>query len=252
MRTPPAITIGEYARRTFWLVTARAAGDSRRRRSTAGRPDVTAAAAAVAAFSIERALIGSTVSWSVVQIRSCTGIWHARAGAKFPASRLSGQIGRNSYQGEERLTIRKRVAIACQHPFDHRLLRKMQKDPLAKGFGAHQRSGGILEGDLDRVRYRGCEIGGKQRFRLGSENFGDAADIRGHHRDSRRGGLYHDIGHRIAAGRNHQQVALRKTVSRLDVANEANCLGEVEPLDLSLESVAFLAVTGQRQRDRPA
>jgi len=28
----PALTIGEYARRTFWLVTASAACDSRRRR----------------------------------------------------------------------------------------------------------------------------------------------------------------------------------------------------------------------------
>ena len=34
--------------------------------------------------------------------------------------------------GKERLTIRKRVAIAHQYPFDHRLLRKVQKDSLSK------------------------------------------------------------------------------------------------------------------------
>jgi len=60
-RTAPAITIGEYARRTFWLVTASAACDNRRRRSMGGRSTV-ADAAAAAAFNMERALIGSIVS----------------------------------------------------------------------------------------------------------------------------------------------------------------------------------------------
>ncbi|QWG25710.1 hypothetical protein KMZ93_12940 [Bradyrhizobium sediminis] len=49
------------------------------------------AAAAAAASNIERALIGSTVSTSVLAQASRD----ARAEAEFPASRLRGQIGRN-------------------------------------------------------------------------------------------------------------------------------------------------------------
>src|ERR1700687_4027344 len=89
-RTTPAITIGEYARRTFWLVTASAARDRRRRRSTRAR----SAAAAAAASNIERALIGSTVLKSVL----ARAFRHARAEAEFPNPRLKGQIGRNSYR----------------------------------------------------------------------------------------------------------------------------------------------------------
>jgi hypothetical protein len=55
---------------------------------------VTVAEAADAAFSMESALIGSTVSKSVLAQASR----HARAEAEFPASRLRGQIGRNSYR----------------------------------------------------------------------------------------------------------------------------------------------------------
>jgi hypothetical protein len=61
-RTAPLITIGEYARRTFWLVTASAACDNRRRRSMGGRSAEVDAAAVAAAFNMERALIGSTVA----------------------------------------------------------------------------------------------------------------------------------------------------------------------------------------------
>src|ERR1700687_1191004 len=93
-RTAPAITIGEYARRTFWLVTASAACDSRRRRSIGRRSAVAVAAAVAAASNMERALIGSTVSKSVL----AQAFRHARAEAEFPASRLRGQIGRNSYR----------------------------------------------------------------------------------------------------------------------------------------------------------
>jgi hypothetical protein len=55
---------------------------------------VAVAAAAAAASSMERALIGSTVSKSVLAQASR----HARAEAEFPASRINGQIGRNSYR----------------------------------------------------------------------------------------------------------------------------------------------------------
>ena len=52
------------------------------------------AAAAVAASSIERALIGSTVAKSV----PAQAFGNACAGAECPASRLNGQIGRNCYR----------------------------------------------------------------------------------------------------------------------------------------------------------
>ena len=48
-----------------------------------------------------------------------------------PHHGLTGQIGRNSYIGKERLTIGKRVAVAGQHALDHRLLREVQEDSLA-------------------------------------------------------------------------------------------------------------------------
>src|SRR6267143_780906 len=79
--------------------------------------------------------------------------------------------------GKERLTICKRVAIARQYPFDHRLLRKMQKDSFSKGFCAHLGGGGIFQRGLDRIRYRAHDVGGKQRIGMGTENFRDAADI---------------------------------------------------------------------------
>src|SRR5882672_3993678 len=150
--------------------------------------------------------------------------------------------------GKEWLTFGKRVAVAGQHAFDHGLLRKMQEDSFAKGFRPRQRGFGILQRALDRIGHGAGDIGGKQRLGVRSENLGDAADIRRHHRDSRRGGLDHNIGHRIPARRNHQQSALGKAVTRLDVAEEADRVGETEPLDLSLEIFEFLAVSGQGQR----
>jgi hypothetical protein len=57
------------------LVTASAAGESRRRRSTGGRFPVSIATAA-AALIMERALIGSTVT----QIRCCARGEDVRAG----------------------------------------------------------------------------------------------------------------------------------------------------------------------------
>src|ERR1700759_5055567 len=105
-RTAPAITIGEYARRTFWLVTASAACDSRRRRSIGGRSVAVVAAAAAAASNMERALIGSTVSKSVPAQASR----HARAEAENLAHGLTDKSEETVIVGKERLTIRKRVA----------------------------------------------------------------------------------------------------------------------------------------------
>src|ERR1035437_4596148 len=93
----PAITTGEYARRTFWLVTASAACDSRRRRSIGGRSAVAVTATAAAASNI--ALIGFTVPESVL----AQAFRHARAEAEFPTSGLNEQIGRNSYRCERKV-----------------------------------------------------------------------------------------------------------------------------------------------------
>jgi len=85
------MTIGEYALRTFWLTTARAAGDSRWRRSIGGRFSVAAAQATDAASSIERALIGSTI------FSPCS---HTPSGVPGRIPRLwhKRQIGKNRYR----------------------------------------------------------------------------------------------------------------------------------------------------------
>src|SRR3984957_7014963 len=133
-RTAPAITIGEYARRTFWLVTASAACDSRRRRSIGGRSVAEVPAPAAASSNMERALIGSTVSKSVPAQASR----HARAEAENPAHGLTDKSEETVIVGKGRLTISKRVAVAPQYSLDHRLLRKMHEDPLAKRFRPRQ------------------------------------------------------------------------------------------------------------------
>src|SRR6202051_1966766 len=60
--------------------------------------------------------------------------------------------------GTERLTICKRVAIARQYPFDHRLLREMQKDSFAKRFCSDLGSGGIFQRGLDPCRHRARDV----------------------------------------------------------------------------------------------
>ena len=56
-------------------------------------------------------------------------------------------------------TICKRVAVTRQHPFNHRLLRKMQKDSFAQRLCPRLRGGGILECALDCIRHRAHDIG---------------------------------------------------------------------------------------------
>src|SRR5450755_489034 len=164
-RTAPAITIGEYAPCTFWLVTASAACDSRRRRSIGGRSAVAVATAVAAASNIGRALFGSTVPRSVPA-------QHLGMRAPRRNSSLHGLTDKSEETvivGKERLTICERVAVARQHSFDHRLLGKMNKNPLAKRLCTHQRGVGIVERGLDRVRHRAHDIGGKQRIGMGTE-----------------------------------------------------------------------------------
>jgi hypothetical protein len=85
------------------LATASAACDSRRRRSIGGR----SAEAVAAASNIERALIGSTVSKSVLARASrCT-----RAEAEFTPTGLTDKSEEIVSVGKERLTVRKRVAV---------------------------------------------------------------------------------------------------------------------------------------------
>src|SRR6267154_1467945 len=125
----------------------------------------------------------------------------------------------------------------------------MQKDSFSQRLGPRLRGDGILERDLDCVCNRTHDIGREQRLGMGSENLRNAADIRGDHRNSRRGRLDYNIGHRIPARWNDQQPALGEAVPRLDVANEAHRLGKTELSNLSLESLEFLTVTGERQRE---
>src|SRR6202022_2915523 len=87
---------------------------------------------------------------------------HARIEAEFPGLRISGQIGRNCYRGKERLTIGKRLAVACQNSLDHRLLREMREHSLAERFCTRQPGVGIVERCLDRVRHRTGAVGGEQ------------------------------------------------------------------------------------------
>src|SRR5438445_13688132 len=97
---------------------AMAAGVSLRRRSTGGRSAVAVIAAVAAASSIERALIGSTGPrpfWSM-HIETCLLVRNS------PHSRLTGQIGRNGYVGNARLTIGKRFAVAGNDALYHRFL----------------------------------------------------------------------------------------------------------------------------------
>src|SRR5258706_16419948 len=49
-------------------------------------------------------------------------------------------------------TICERVAVTRQLPFNHRLLRKMQKDSFAQRLCPRLRGGGILECALDCIR----------------------------------------------------------------------------------------------------
>ncbi len=126
----------------------------------------------------------------------------------------------------------------------------MQKDSFAKRFCPRLRSFGVFERDLDGVRHRAWDIWGKQGIGVRSENFRDATDIRGDHRNAGRRRLDHDIGHRIPTRWNNQHIGVRKAVSRLDVTDEADRFGQTEPLDLSLESFEFLAIARQRQRHR--
>src|SRR5258708_12531205 len=100
--------------------------------------------------------------------------------------------------GKEWLTIRKRLAVAGQNAFHHRLLREMHQDSLSERLGAHQRGLGIIERGLDRVRYRARAIGRKQPVGMGAEDFRDAADIADHHRNSPPAPLYHDTRHPLA------------------------------------------------------
>ena len=86
-------------------------------------------------------------------------------------------------------------AVAVQHPFDHRLLGEMQKDPLAKRFGPDLRGRSVFQRALDRISHRANAVGRKQSFSMGAEYFRDPTDIRGNHRHSRRAGLYYDVGH---------------------------------------------------------
>src|SRR4051794_18587584 len=99
---------------------ARAGGDRRRRRSTCGWPSATVmvAAALAAASSIERALIGSTSSTSVLGRHVSRRVPQRNC----PLLGLTGKIRRNSYVGKKRLTIGKRIAITRQYALDHRLL----------------------------------------------------------------------------------------------------------------------------------
>ena len=91
------------------------------------------------------------------------GIRTARAGRNAPLHGLEDKPEETVIVGKERLTIRKRVAVTGQHPFDHRLLGKMQKNPFSKRFCARLRGGKILERGLDCVRHRPDNIGGEQR-----------------------------------------------------------------------------------------
>src|SRR5260370_22330132 len=77
---------------------------------------------------------------------------------------------------KERLTIGKRVAVTRQYPFDHRLLRKMQKDSLSQRSCPHLGGAGILQRGLDGVRQRAHDIGSKQRVGMVTENFLHSAD----------------------------------------------------------------------------
>src|SRR4051812_23924697 len=103
-------------------------------------------AALAAASSIERALIGSNLSTSVLEHvsmrvpqRNCLLLG------------FTGQIRRNSYVGKERLTIGKRVAVAGQHALDHRLLREMQENALAQGPCADPCGVHVVERALDGI-----------------------------------------------------------------------------------------------------
>src|SRR5260370_24969828 len=78
--------------------------------------------------------------------------------------------------GKEWLTISKRVAIARQHPFDHRVLRKMLRDSFAKRPCPFQCGGGIVQRGLDRIRHRADAARGKQRLSMRSGYLRNAAD----------------------------------------------------------------------------
>src|ERR1700687_4900055 len=100
-----------------------------------------------------------------------------------PARGLRDKSEETVIVGKEWLTISKRVAVARQHPFDHRVLRKMPGDSFAKRLCPFQRGGGIVERGLDRIRHRADIARGKQRVGMGSEYLRNAADICRDHRN---------------------------------------------------------------------
>ena len=73
--------------------------------------------------------------------------------------------------------------------------RALQKDPLAKRFGAGLRGRSVFQRALDCISHRANAVRRKQSFSMGAEYFRDPTDIRGDHRHSRRAGLYYDVGH---------------------------------------------------------
>src|SRR5260370_16393016 len=86
--------------------------------------------------------------------------------------------------GKEWLTIRKRLAVAGQNAFHHRLLREMHQDSLSERLGAHQRGLGVIERGLASVRYCARAIGPEHPVAMAPATFPVPADLRAHHRTS--------------------------------------------------------------------
>jgi len=117
--------------------------------------------AAAAASSIERALIGSTVSKSVL----AQAFRHARAEAEFPASRINGQIGRNGFSVVRMVNDRQTRRDIRSTPSTIAFLRKMQENPLAQGFARSSAASGSSSAVSIRVRQTRPRCWAQQRGR---------------------------------------------------------------------------------------